>query len=567
MVSLKPPRGTENGSYSPRQTTDFGRLAALGVLSLALLLRLWGIGWALPNATRYFSYHPDESVVTMASLSVNPVLLKLDPHFYSYGTLSLFLNSLAIQAAHALGLAANGPVAGVPGAGELLAARMVTALLGAATCGFIYGTGRVLRGRVCGLVAAALYAVAPLAVQHGHWATVDVPATFWIAGALYFAVRVASNESRAADFVWCGVFAGLAAATKYNGGLVLLAGLAALVVRRENRRPANVLKLCGAAAVAFVVGCPTILLNPYDLVTKGILFEGTHVARGGDLAFAGTASGFWFHVAVNLAWGLGPPLTGIALVAFAAALRRRASGDLVLLAFAIPYYVLIGMAQIKFARYTLPLFPPMLLFVGALTAEIRAYAARSRAPSVRVATLAGGAALAAAATYALGFAAALDQTMTLPDTRDRAAAYLRAQGILTVGVPTGPWFYSPTLEPFLDSPFPPVPRTALGSSTGAALLPTVRNDDWDSALLAATAPDAVAISEYEYADAQRLRLTDARAYLSAVSRAYPHRIVFSQPMQVFGLSFTGMDESGGLPVQHLPHDMLYANPAVVVYTK
>ena len=35
----------------------------LFILLLALGLRLWGIGWGLPNATRLFSYHPDESLV------------------------------------------------------------------------------------------------------------------------------------------------------------------------------------------------------------------------------------------------------------------------------------------------------------------------------------------------------------------------------------------------------------------------------------------------------------------------------------------------------------------------
>ena len=93
-------------------------------------------------------------------------------------------------------------------------------------------------------MAATLYAVCPLAAQHGHFATVDVPATFWVTAAL-----VAALTSR--RWLLIGILAGLAAATKYNAGLVLLAGVAAWTLSEKRALSGLLLLLAGAGLEAF----------------------------------------------------------------------------------------------------------------------------------------------------------------------------------------------------------------------------------------------------------------------------------------------------------------------------
>jgi 4-amino-4-deoxy-L-arabinose transferase-like glycosyltransferase len=103
----------------------------------------------------------------------------------------------------------------------------------------VYLIGREISGHRMALFAAFLMAFLPGHAQHSHFATVDVPATFFVALALYFAVRALREVNQ--DFSWhrkqlliaAGV-AGLAAATKYNGGLVLIAPLVSwfLLARR-----------------------------------------------------------------------------------------------------------------------------------------------------------------------------------------------------------------------------------------------------------------------------------------------------------------------------------------------
>jgi hypothetical protein len=550
----------------PRVAADPTRLLALAAFAAALLLRLWNLGWGLPNAQRLFSFHPDESMVVSASLQVNPFLLLLDPGLYAYGALPMLLNGAVIHLGEAVGLVGPGPSPGVPSAGALLAARLVSAVLGAATCFFLYGTGRLLFGRAAGLIAAALYALAPLAVQHGHFATVDVPATFFVAGTLYFAARAASPEARPRDLLWAGVWSGLAAAAKYNAGLVLLAGVAAWWLTGRDRK-GLVFLLLGALG-AFLVGCPTVLLNPGG-VLQAIRDESRHVSTGHGDVFTGTAPGLIYHVAFNLRWGLTGPLMALTLAGVIAIALRRGRGDGILAAFALPYYLLIGLAAVKFARYTLPLYPPLLLWVGAL---LPASAARWRRPALT----AFGVVFGAASIWALLFSCALVRTMGGPDPRDQAAAYLRSlPNVRTVGFAKGPWFFSPTLAPTLTHPIPPAAQTGAAQAADPALIPAGRKGpdgkpqpvEWDTALLRETAPDAIALSEFEYADAQRARVPKGMEYIGAVEAAYPTRRVFARPAEVFGIRFTKLDTARGLPTQNLPEDMRYTNPTEVVFTK
>lgn len=529
---------------------------------VALLFRLWGIGWGLPNEQRAFSYHPDESQVVERAVAINPLTLKLDPNFYNYGSLSLLLDSLFIHLGEATGLVREGPRRDIPSASALLMARLVTVFLAAGTCLFLFGIGRLLYGRTAGAFAAVCYAVVPLAVQHGHFATVDVPATFWIAGALYFAVRHLSDERGRRDLLWCGLWSGFAAATKYNAGLVLLAGGIAWLLSKP-RSISGLPMLIGGVAIGFLLGCPGIFLNSPKFL-QDLQFESNHVREGHGHVFDNTAPGFIYHLFFNLGWGLGWPLLIVVFVGIGFALWRRKPGDLALLAFFLPYYLLIGMPaiQIKFARYTLPLFPVLLVYVGALVPV-----------AWKEATKAGRAAfvaVSAAVAYAVVMSAGFNTIMGLPDPRELAAAFIKQSGVASVGVESGPWFYSPTLGPQLTDFRPPLAQGSALALENPRVIPAVQNEksiEWSVDLLKETNPDAVALSEFNYADALRIPLPEAKAYFEQVKAQYPNRHVFAQPVQFLGLPITQLTEKDGLPVQGLPHDMLYTNPTTVVYTK
>ncbi|MGE5531823.1 MAG: glycosyltransferase family 39 protein, partial [Bacteroidota bacterium] len=196
------------------------------ILALGAVVRYLGIFWGLPDSTHIFSYHPDEFHSLRGALSL--ILTgDFNPHFFNYGSLYLYLVSLAAL------LADSSAVGNVTADGLTqmlrdwtIAARNLNLVCALLTILVVYFTARSLFGRRLGILAAFTTAVLPLHVLHSDYATVDVPQTLFIALALLFSVKI-GKRPRTADYLYAGLFAGLAASVKYNGGLVIIAPLIA----------------------------------------------------------------------------------------------------------------------------------------------------------------------------------------------------------------------------------------------------------------------------------------------------------------------------------------------------
>ena len=530
----------------------------------ALTLRLVGIDWALPNATRYFSYHPDEGQVVLSSIAVNPWLLRVDPGFYAYGNFPLLVNGLFIHLFEALGLV--GVSSGLPSPGAYLVCRMVTACVGAGTTIPLFFMGRMLYGRGAGIAAALFYAITPLPVLHGHFATVDVMATFWVALSLCFAVRRTTPDAGARDLIWTGIFAGLAAATKYNAGLVLLSAWAAWAMTPKGARGVREIIACtGTAFVSFLAAFPAVALNPVGVV-RALLQESKHISQTTHGAvFQDTPIGFVYHMG-NFFWGMMLVSWVVAVGVGVAMFRlwKRDRREWVLWAFAIPYYILIGVAQVKFARYTLPFYPPLLLMAGGVVWP----AGKWRGIGATAGVLCGLTALMASITF--------NNSMKATDARDLAANYLRERGVQSVGFATGPWFYSPTLNPLFTIPYPAEAKKAASETQNIRLIPA--DGEWNVKQLRREKPDAVAVTDLgEYGDALRVGDFEAVTYLEELNRMYalPHKFhavpkVFSNHADSPWFTETKKVTRHGLirlPVHVLPHDMQYTVPNVVIWTK
>jgi hypothetical protein len=508
----------------------------------ALALRLWGIRWGLPNADHAFSYHTDETIVLSSSLACHPLLLLLDPGYYAYGCLVPLVNGLFLDLGAWSGLVQ--PASTSPSA--LLTCRLVTALFGAATCPVLFLAGKKLYNPTAGAVAAALYAVAPLAVQHAHFATVDVHATFWVALCLAAVGQVnhpadatpTTLKRRFKGFFWAGLFAGLAAAAKYNAGIIVLAPLAAATLTGSRLRAVGV-TLTGAL-LGFVVGCPPLISNPGGMLA-GLLREAeiSRTDHGG--IFAGLPPAFVTQPLQSIhTLGLLLPLSvGVGLLF---ALKRRSRSDWILLAFALPYFLVIGSSKAIYARYSLPLLPPLFLLVGALVP--------------RVDRKHGIWALSAIAMSALPssiHSGILNREMTLPDTRERALAWIREQNFQKIGFATGPWHYHPPLIPELTHPRPDKAREAAAATSN--LLPA--DGEWNVEQLKTEDPDAVVLSEAEYVRAARSKDPKAQAFFEALKDNERQEF---KPADAWN-RVTPLK----LPARWLPYDMGYPSPSIVVF--
>ncbi len=375
-----------------------------GILFLfALSVRLFRVNW---DQTHFF--HPDERAIGFAvdRLSFSP--LQLNPHFFAYGSLPLYLIKVVTSLAGTFRESFRGYDS------SIFVGREISAVLGALTALLLAMLGTRLYGRRVGLLAGVLMAAAVLHVQNSHFATSDVPLTFLILLALFFLVRLVETGSLR-HYVGAGIAAGLAVATKFSALPIFLAiGIAILyrwIVEGRRLRPV----LNGAAlllfiAVGFFVGQPYAVLD-FPAFRKDILEQSRMVREAGIFPYTNQYIGvpkYVYDLGQMVVWGMGP-LLGLAALAGTLrtcmeTARKRRMAEVLLLAWVVPFFAITGSFDVKFPRYLLPIYP-MLILWGA--AGLAAWGSRSRI---------GKLALAAVVVATLAWLAAFERIYTRPHT-------------------------------------------------------------------------------------------------------------------------------------------------------
>jgi 4-amino-4-deoxy-L-arabinose transferase-like glycosyltransferase len=336
--------------------------------------------------------------------------------------------------------------------------------------------------------------VAFLPVFYSHLALNDVPAMAPVALALYGTAGV-MRRGRRRDFVIAGVGIGLAAATKYTGGITLVCLLAATLedasggsAARSARRLALGLLV---ALVAFVVANPYALLDFHDF-TAGLSQQAS--AAAGDDGFklgSNPGSGIAYYL-WSLTWGFGwvPALAALGGAALLV-LRRRIGMLLLLVPAPVAFVIFMGEQQRFFGRWLMPILPILALLAGYAVVElVRWLVAQRRVPAV----LAG----AAAAVLLLGQSVMAvihnDEVLSRPDTRTLARAWMVAH------VPAGAKVVIEPLVP--DNWASDIGRSLAATPTGERWwrYPTwLSNRDVDGNPLPAGQTRYVVIDQYERA--------------------------------------------------------------------
>jgi hypothetical protein len=332
--------------------------AALAALVLAaLVLRLWGVRQGLP-----YVYNADENAhfvagaIGMFGHTYNPNYF-INPPAYTYLLHLLF----------AVGFGGRNGVSASYAADPtdvFTVARAASAVLGAASVGLLAWAGARLFDRRTGLVAAALLAVAFLPVHYAHFALNDVPTMAPVCLALAGVAGVLTR-GRLGDYALAGAGLGLACATKYTGGIVLIALLAAAAVAPAPppARRALGIALAGALALAaFLVANPFSLLD-FHSFRQGLTEQSAASSDGGGKLGLTGSSGILYYLRTTT-WGLGwvPALAALGgSVALAVRDWRRA---LVLVPAVLLFLFFMGSQDRFFARWLLPVYPGLCLLAA-----------------------------------------------------------------------------------------------------------------------------------------------------------------------------------------------------------
>ena len=528
------------------------KLALVGILAVAFLFRAAGIRWGVPDPSHYFSFHPDEWVILGYTLGLDLPHGQIDPHFYNYGTVYLYLLHLVILAGSTYGwVTLPNDVAHYEAfAGLYLTGRWLSVLAGVVTCWLAWEMGKRVCGYRCAMVAASLLAMVPPHTLHCHFLTTDATATLFITGVLLAALNLYENGRRR-TLITAGMLVGLASATRYNAALVLVAPLLALWLRGKEHGEAwlgKALLLVVISGVAFLFFCPGVWMNPQEF-WRDFGYEARHVREGHGLVFVNTGLGWVYHYWTNLRFGLGLPLLLLATLSVLIAPLSRRPLVLILWVFVAVYYLFLGSFAVRFARYLLPILPPLMVLTAWLIAE--AWRNTQGAGKVLVAVIAGGIVL-----YTLLWGTAVTMALLQPDPRLRALEWIRKeipQGT-RIGFASIPWFYTPPLSPYWGElqPSRRVER-ALEVKEYRLLVP---REEWDTSALQQA--HVVILSQFEVDDVVRIRNAPALTFLDELNRSFRRVAQFDTAFRVDGILFGK---------RGVPHDMLYPFPRIEVWRR
>jgi 4-amino-4-deoxy-L-arabinose transferase-like glycosyltransferase len=415
-------------------------VALVAIFGAAVWLRIWGI-----DSGRPFAYHADEWVVHTAAVDMVRTG-DWNPHQFLYPSALIYADRAVIAVVRAvrpapLETAISIGLAGLPARSHtdvplaqfryLLGGRLFVAMLGALTVLLVFGAARRLTSIVGALGAGLVIALAPLHVVHSHFLTTDVPTATMTALTLLLALIGRDRGWR--WLVAAGIAAGLAASTKYNGGLVVVVPLVIHLTTVRRLRDLFTMRFAGVtllitvgSMVGFAAATPAIIFDTGSVIAaiqlQATIYNSAAPGAEGD--------SLRYYLETLFLNGLGPALALLVIGGALVAIRRHRSGDVAVMTFVVVYLAVISAPLVRFERNLVPVLPFLAVLAG-LGVEALVGLARTAFGNVRRSSLgrlsitAPAVVLALAYSPALAFDISYDRYLLLPDTRTVALEWIR----------------------------------------------------------------------------------------------------------------------------------------------
>ncbi len=345
-------------------------LIVLAGTAVATGVRMWSMNFGLP-----YMLHPDEptNFYYARAMAVHGTL---DPHFFNYPSLMLYLVAAWMRIASLSGLVggieplhmlqaslgANG--AGIARTSQpvlFLGARGISVALGVIMClAVARATWTAVAQRRAMAFALLFVAVAPLAVTYSRFIAPDIYAACFYMLAVGCALKLMRSPRRSV-YILGGVMVGLAAGSKYTGIAAILPLLVAHVAVdwRSTLRRAGIVWTTVACVVTFLITTPYTLIAPLS-VWHGMQFEEHHYASDHP-GYDGQSMHYYLS---SLDRGYGWIMLGLAAIGLLMLLRWRPRTGFVLVTAIVPYYLYVGAQAVHFERNIVMIVGPLALLAG-----------------------------------------------------------------------------------------------------------------------------------------------------------------------------------------------------------
>jgi len=358
-------------------------------LFLSLYTRFTGLNWGLP-----YPMHPDERnmAVALTQLSCERADLAncLNPHFFAYGQLPLYLGYFLLMGYKWLFSFGTTPISFTQ---AVLVLRAISAfgsfltILILLKITYLFFPNLKSQSRLSGFfsltsfsfIVASLFIFSPGLIQLAHFGTTESLLMFFYLLILFFSLKLFLEQMSIKKYIFVsGVFSGLAVATKVSALIFTVVPLAAIIwYFFKNGQTRKLLSIFFATmnmlSLTLIIG---VLASPYNLIDFtdfiGSMRYETDVATGRYIAFYTqqfvNSVPLVFQFINIFSYSLGWPILLLFLLGFFLFPTNRLF-NIIRLAFLV-YFLPSAFLFVKWTRFMAPVFPIMVLLAVLLLVQI-----------------------------------------------------------------------------------------------------------------------------------------------------------------------------------------------------
>ncbi|MBI3070387.1 MAG: glycosyltransferase family 39 protein [Candidatus Levybacteria bacterium] len=324
------------------------------IIFIGGFLRFYKLDWGKGLFT-----HPDEYHI-VASVSQLSFPNQMHPHFFSYGTVTMYLIYFTQELLKSFSLIPNSFILG----------RFYSALFSTLTILLVYKTASIFLKKPWALTAALLISLNPGLIQQAHFATPESSLTFFLFGSLLFLLYFLQG-GKVPRLLLSSVFLGLALGVKISS-LVFLLPLITGVTLHSFKKPLRLVSLGSVSLIlviiTFAIVAPYTFLD-FPAFRSNLEYEGG-LAIGRipvfyTRQFIDTVP-VLFQLEKILSYALGPVLLLTGIIGFFTCLfsflKKQKSELLLFLVAFLSLFIPNAFLFAKWTRFIAPTFPFFAIF-------------------------------------------------------------------------------------------------------------------------------------------------------------------------------------------------------------
>ena len=332
------------------------------IVSTAFVLRFKGIWFGFPLAT-----HPDELPIVEAALRMTETG-DLNPHFFAYPTLFIYIQAILYKLAQLIGYVFGPPQLEIPEIYYHLISRIFNVFVSVLTIVVTFAIGQQLFSTFAGILAAFFLSFSFLHITNSYFATVDSSVALWASLATLMSVLIYRYGSKKIFYVLGGIFVGLAIGSKYTAFISIVPLLVAHCLRCRHPKywiDRNLFFCVALVPVVFLATTPFAVLD-FGEFWGDVNFVRT-VYSEGKIGYpqSETSTTYRIYLDYLIKEGYGVAPTMFAGLGFVLIMLRSPWKTIILTAFPLIYFALLGSYKVWFGRQMVATLPYFSLLSGA----------------------------------------------------------------------------------------------------------------------------------------------------------------------------------------------------------